>query len=89
MLSITPSKTIADEVMGALSSDLVTVEVRACSSIFLGLFAANINLAVLSGIFNLTYKQSVSEALLSLSLMTMWAIAFWFGYNRLRRVYKF
>ncbi len=62
MLSIARSNTIADEVLGAVSSDLATVEVHVCSAIWLGIFAANITAGTVADVLGLRHEQTAFEA---------------------------
>ena len=77
---------IADDVLGAVPSNIVNVMLQGGFAIVAAMFAAAITVGVLAGSLGLTQEQMVFESPLSLGLMLVWAIALWFAYGRVRRM---
>ena len=77
---------MADDVLGAVPSNVVNVVLQGGFAIVAGMFAAAITVGLLAGMFDLTHEQRVFESPLSLSLLLAWAIALWFAYGRVRRM---
>ena len=77
---------IADDVLEAVPSNIVSIVTQGGFAIVAGMFVAAITVGVLAGMLDLTYEQTVFESPLSLSLMVAWTIALWFGYGRVRRM---
>lgn len=86
MLSGAQWDAIADDVLGAVPSNIVNLMLQGGFAIVAGMFAAAVTVGVLAGMLDLTHEQMVFESPLSLSLMVAWAIALWFAYGRVRRM---
>jgi hypothetical protein len=83
MLSAAEWDDIADEVLGAVPSDLNKIVTRAGLSIVIGMFAAALTAGFLAGLLGLTDEQVAFSSPLSLGLMAGWIVALWFGFKRL------
>ena len=78
---------IADDILGAVPSNIVNLMLQGSFAIVAGMFAAAVTVGVLAGMLGLTDEQTVFSAPLSLGLMLAWAIALWFAYGRVQRMF--
>lgn len=76
---------IADEVLEATPSNLAAVMARAGLSLIPGMLAAALTTGFLGGLLDLKPEQMKIHSPLCLGLITVWTVAFWFGFRLLRR----
>lgn len=84
MLSAEQWDTIADEVLGAVPSNLNRNLTLGGFSLVLGMLAAALTAGFLGGLLHLPEEQFAFTSPLALGLMAGWTVLIWFGFRRLR-----
>ncbi len=87
MLSAEEWDIIADDVLGAVRSNLAAVVSRAGFSLVLGMLLGAVTTGILGGMFNLQDSQLAIGSPLGMGTIAAWTVAVWFGWGWSRRFF--